>query len=365
LIITTVPFVTISKEVTTSVITVDDDGAADYSSIGEAINAASEGDTIYVHNGTYYEHLTIDKTLILQGEKPETTIIDGEQTGTIITITAGMLKTIDISGFTLQHSGTILAVNSFDSAIFSKKGATILLSNNIFIHHNISGAIIYGGMDHIINNNSFIDNRCYGLIMNSDLDSIITYNQFEGTGYGMYLSQSSNSKVTHNSFEGGYNINSLADIILQYSNNVKLKRNEFSNGMVGIFCFDSKNNENLITENNFDNSAVFVKTNLELSLNKGSLAQLLTNPLSTQTALSHQLASMLKNTNDEKGLTILPTQQTSAKTTWDANYWSDWNGRGYHKITGLWVFVVRVPFILIFPWMTFDKNPADTPYDIS
>jgi pectin methylesterase-like acyl-CoA thioesterase len=48
--------------------TVDDDGPADFHTIARAINAASDGDTTYVYNGTYYEHVVINKTISLIGE---------------------------------------------------------------------------------------------------------------------------------------------------------------------------------------------------------------------------------------------------------------------------------------------------------
>ena len=47
-------------------------------SIQEAINNSNPGDTIYIHNGTYHEHIIINKTLKIIGENKYTTIIDGD-----------------------------------------------------------------------------------------------------------------------------------------------------------------------------------------------------------------------------------------------------------------------------------------------
>lgn len=61
---------------------VDDDKQdypdADFTKIQEAVDAASSGDTIFVYNGTYPEHLSISKNnLTLTAEDKDNTIIDG------------------------------------------------------------------------------------------------------------------------------------------------------------------------------------------------------------------------------------------------------------------------------------------------
>ena len=68
--------------------------------IQAAIGKASSGDTVNVAAGTYYEHVTIDKSLTLQGEDRETTTIDGSGTGDVIYVPANY---VTISGFTVTN----------------------------------------------------------------------------------------------------------------------------------------------------------------------------------------------------------------------------------------------------------------------
>lgn len=72
-----------------------------YSSIQDAINHAGAGDTITIAAGTYTETLTITTDLALVGATDGNTIIDGNNSGTVVTVDAG--ATAVISGVTIQH----------------------------------------------------------------------------------------------------------------------------------------------------------------------------------------------------------------------------------------------------------------------
>ena len=129
---------------------VDDDGPADFHTIQEAINAASGGDTISVRNGTYYEHLIINKTLQLIGEDRNATIIDGEykdppeMVGSVVLVVANNLK---MSGFTIQHcraGGNAICQDNYVNMTFSgniitgcNEGIRILHSSGNIISDNI------------------------------------------------------------------------------------------------------------------------------------------------------------------------------------------------------------------------------------
>ena len=73
-----------------------------YQHIKDAVLNSKTGDTIYVSRGTYYENITIDKTITLIGEDKSNTIIDGTYNDTIIQITT---ENVRISKFTIRNSG--------------------------------------------------------------------------------------------------------------------------------------------------------------------------------------------------------------------------------------------------------------------
>ena len=46
---------------------VDGSGDANFTGIQDAINDASDGDTIIVHSGVYYENVVVDKSVTVRG----------------------------------------------------------------------------------------------------------------------------------------------------------------------------------------------------------------------------------------------------------------------------------------------------------
>ncbi len=60
------------------------DGPGNYTKIQDAINDSSDGDTVFVYNGTYYENIIVDKSINLYGENKHNCIIDSRELGEII-----------------------------------------------------------------------------------------------------------------------------------------------------------------------------------------------------------------------------------------------------------------------------------------
>lgn len=93
------------------VLEVSQDGNHDYITIREAIKNAEDGNTIYVHKGTYYENIVIDKSINLVGENKKNTIIDGQEKTDVIKIISNH---VNITGFTIQNAGFYLYNNGID-----------------------------------------------------------------------------------------------------------------------------------------------------------------------------------------------------------------------------------------------------------
>jgi len=103
----------------------------DYPTIQAAVNAASPEDTIFVYNGTYKEHVVVDKALTLIGQNKSTTIIDGNGIGTPLTITA---QNVTVTGFTIKSGPTKPPSPPLSGIHINSTGNTI--SDNIITKTN-------------------------------------------------------------------------------------------------------------------------------------------------------------------------------------------------------------------------------------
>ena len=81
-------------------------GPDNYTKIQDAIDNASDGDTIFVYSGTYFEHVVVDKQLYLIGEDKNSTIIDGEGSEDVVVIYA---DGVTIQQFTIRSY--IISIN--------------------------------------------------------------------------------------------------------------------------------------------------------------------------------------------------------------------------------------------------------------
>ena len=238
---------------------VDDDGGKDYTSIQAAVDAASSGDTVYVYAGTYYENVSVDKSITLEGQDRKTTIIDGSNSSFVVKITVDL---VTITGFSVQNGG-------HDGIYIESNHNTI--SDNTITNNYIG---IYGFSNNtVIANNDITSNKMDGIILSIFSNGAISDNTITSNNHGINLIWSSNNTVTDNTItnnqEGiriyassdntissnGISDNNRLGIILDgFSNNTVIANNDItSNNQGGIVLRESSSNTisgNTITFNN-------------------------------------------------------------------------------------------------------------------
>jgi parallel beta-helix repeat protein len=206
---------------------VDDDGEGDFSEIQDAINNASDGDTILVHSGIYYENVVVDKSVTLRGIGHP--VVDAGGRESAITLSA---DGIAVKGFNVTKS-------SWDGAGITISSSNNTITGNTVCHSNNSGIALFSSSNNTITDNNISNSGCgIGLLSSGN-----------NNDYGIGLWFSSNNTITGNNVSN----NNEEGIFLFYSRNNTITGNNVSNNNEeGIFLFYSRNNT--ITGNNVSNN---------------------------------------------------------------------------------------------------------------
>ncbi len=173
---------------------VDAGGGADFTRIQDAIDNASDGDTVFVYSGLYYEQLVIkSKSITLQGEHMETTIIDAGGDGTALYIS----ETTDVfvSGFTFQHSG----IGWIEAGVFLFRSSTCTIKENI-VRNCGFGIVVYGSSHSSVSWNHMMSNNV-GIMLTGTENVKIMRNNIENSSHrGIYLNGCRFDSITENNF---------------------------------------------------------------------------------------------------------------------------------------------------------------------
>ncbi|MDO8869510.1 MAG: hypothetical protein Q7V10_02045, partial [Methanobacteriaceae archaeon] len=114
--------------------------------IQNGTNTVDDSGTVNVADGTYNEHITINKNVNLIGQSQSGTIIDGTNTGRPITITTG---TVNITNFTIQNGNVTSDDYGFSTGGgISNLWGTVTLTQSTIQNNVLStgnGGTSYGG----------------------------------------------------------------------------------------------------------------------------------------------------------------------------------------------------------------------------
>lgn len=214
------------------------------------IDNATEGDTIYIPSGKYYENIVIYKSISLIGEDKNTTIINGGNRDNVVYISADW---VNISGFTIENSreghGYLMYAGIYISSNNNSITGNTIINNHYGIMLDINW---YSCSNNFITNNTILNNLEDGININGDSNTIIyntilnnLNNGIELLGYGdntisgniiisnnyfgIFLSAGSNNSIT-----GNYIFKNLGGIELEGSSNNNITGNTISKSRVGI-----------------------------------------------------------------------------------------------------------------------------------
>jgi parallel beta-helix repeat protein len=204
-------------------------GAGNYTNIQDAINAAEDGDTVFVYNGSY-ENIIINKSIILIGENKENTYF-GIYGGTPITVTAW---NVIIHDFLISGQGPS---SNGGKGIFLEGVQQCRIYNNIIIDYN--GIVLKSSSNNLIHNNDLISNSD-GIVIESSNNNNISFNNISNTRYsGISLKASSNNNISNNDLSSnnhGIILESLSNYNTIYKNNISASTND------GIFIKNADHN---------------------------------------------------------------------------------------------------------------------------
>jgi len=199
-----------------------------YATIQQGIDASSDGDTVLVAEGQYYERINIyGKNILLASEfiidsdtlHIQNTIIDADtaeigiaDTGSVVCFVNGETTASIIQGFTIKNGiGTSISIfHRMGGGIYCSNNSSPTIANNI-ICDNLSsagaGISCIENSNPVINNNVIRENDEHGIYIWQSSPTIsnntISLNRAE-YGSGICCGTNSNAVISHNLIRGNY-----------------------------------------------------------------------------------------------------------------------------------------------------------------
>jgi nitrous oxidase accessory protein len=330
-------------------------GLGNYTKIQDAIDNASDGDTVFVYAGIYYENITIYHEITVLGENKDTTIIDGYETDDVVSI---VRNGISFSGFTIQNStlfgGAGITVYSYggsveitnvrvmDNAvgIFLKSGIGIYLHDSI-INNNTETGVYVQSLRSEIYDNIIMNNRYFGIILlHEDVNyTLIKNNRITDHREGIWISdmyEISNIQIYNNII-----MNSSSYGIKMGSRDSQIYGNQFWNNSVAFAMIGGQRND--IRGNTFRNN------------HQGLLIMDVGNNRIHRN-------NFIQNQEDAFFTYFLFVH--NARNYWYHNYWDGHDFPLPKLIKGQKIFLFPYSWGNI-SWVQFDLIPALKPYDIT
>ena len=225
-----------------------------YSSIQSAINSSIDQDTVMVSPGFYQENINfngrnivVTSTYVLDQDSLiiESTIIDGNNDGSVATFAGGEINSAILQGFTLRNGNGNYADPDGNGSFYTYGGGVYCKSSSPtlkdLIIKNNSGNVGGGGgvfcydasptIDGCIISNNLTDDVGGGLYARSGSDLIIRDSEFNSNeadlGGGCYFRDQSEPLISNTDFISNISSNSGGAIIFKDNANAVLENVDF------------------------------------------------------------------------------------------------------------------------------------------
>lgn len=339
-------------------------GPNNYTKIQDAIDNASDGDTVFVYDDSspYYENINIDKSIDLIGEDRNTTVIDSDNSKIVNIIS----NHVTFYGFKLIGDGWGIKISENnveirDNNIFTENSIDIeLCSDNTIINNIVEsesrGIILTSSRSNSILGNVINSHMLGGIVLSSSDENIVSGNTIMNTeeidlqSGDIHLTNSNENIISDNiliAMDNEYRWG----IKIDYSGNDNIIENNTITGFnsSGIGIFAGKRSEIQNNDINECNSGISIAaknnnifTNNIVNCNRGIL-------------LFRSKSNKITNNN------FMDNEQNAYfhvfcfQNIWNGNYWGEPKNSPY---------IIRGSLFLFIPWFNFDWNPASEPYEI-
>jgi parallel beta-helix repeat protein len=315
-----------------------------YQYIQEGIYNASDKDTVFVYNGTYYEHLVINKSINLVGESKHSTIIDANGYFDVIFTYKNF---VNISGFSITNSEE----DNYHYGIGIYGSFNRIFNNKIYMN-NFVGIIVFSNYNNISGNYIF-DNKHNGIYLDGSDYNIISDNKLHNQYVGIELGISS-----HNIIYDNYFYNHLTAIVLRFSASNEFNNNTLVNNHNG-FQLSYHSRHNLLYSNqiigNINTSYGYIGIELNDCYNNTIRKNKITDYKFGVFLKDSDVNKVEKNTFLDN---IVCARFIDCDNFWSENYWER------KRFLPKPIFGINTIYNIIPRFFEFDWHPAQEPYDI-